>query len=250
MALKRGVTCPSTGSSIVSMCLCCGYNWATPCTSIIASRPLLSLPLSSLYGWLAGWLSYAFCLMLVVFGRVHVSTRGRVSEPPSERANEGLFGLHVTRLARAFETSESQAKAELHFTRVLRSIFVRGRVLDTSDLCIIPGKKVWSISTSVSLLQDDGNAIDALAFAILVSLFHFRRSSVQLVVPPPSNDARLMPDSSVRLCPPVERPPLSLSLSYLPITSTLALLSPQYVFSLFSSLLFSPPPFFSSLVPC
>lgn len=52
--------------------------------------------------------------------------------------------------------------------------------VDTEALCIVAGERVWAIKVTISIVDDDGNLIDACAIAAISALHHFRRPDVSI----------------------------------------------------------------------
>lgn len=98
-------------------------------------------------------------------------------------------------------------------------LFARGRVVDAESLCVLPGRKVWSVRVDVSVLNDDGNATDAAVCAVSAALLHFRRPELTI-----RND-------EVTVHPPDERDPVPLHLHSPPFTVTSAVACGGSVFA-------------------
>ena len=49
------------------------------------------------------------------------------------------------------------------------------RALDVESLSILTNKCVWSITVELTLVNNDGNLIDAFYLAAIISLLHFRK---------------------------------------------------------------------------
>ena len=52
------------------------------------------------------------------------------------------------------------------------------RAVDTEALCVIPGVAVWALRVDVTVMNDDGNLVDACGLAAMAALLHFRRPDV------------------------------------------------------------------------
>jgi len=91
--------------------------------------------------------------------------------------------------------------------RVLETIVKQGKLLDPESLCVVIGASVWSVRVDVTILCDDGNVMDAVAWAAIGALHVARRLEVSVS----GERARLHP----------ERDPVPLSLHHLafPITA-------------------------------
>jgi exosome complex RNA-binding protein Rrp42 (RNase PH superfamily) len=58
----------------------------------------------------------------------------------------------------------------VEITRFLEKLLKSSRAIDTESLCIMNGKIVWSINITISIIDYDGNIIDPISLAILLSL--------------------------------------------------------------------------------
>ena len=52
------------------------------------------------------------------------------------------------------------------------------RALDVESLCILSGKCVWSIEVNLTLINNDGNLIDAFYLAAITSLLNYKKPQV------------------------------------------------------------------------
>ncbi len=113
-------------------------------------------------------------------------------------------GLGTSTQLKFGKTQQSVAIAH-----TLEALIKNGRVISTDGLCAVPGVKVWSIRVDCTLLNDDGNVLDAAVFAALGALHSFRR-----------------PEISIRgehVTVHKERDPIALSLHHFPFPFTCAL---------------------------
>ena len=65
-------------------------------------------------------------------------------------------------------------------SRLLEKTLRRSGALDTESLCIIAGKKCFSVRADVHILDHDGNLMDASCLALVAALLHFRRPDVEV----------------------------------------------------------------------
>jgi exosome complex component RRP45 len=123
--------------------------------------------------------------------------------------------LNVTDAGSGISSSlrHAQTPVTASIARLLDATIRQSRALDTESLCVIPGKKVWSIRVDVKILNDDGNVHDACVWAALAALQHYRRQELTIrgedVI---AHDAR-------------ERNPVPLSLHHAPYSVTCAITS-------------------------
>lgn len=97
--------------------------------------------------------------------------------------------------------------------------------VDTDELCIEPGSRVWLVRVDIHVLDDDGNLGDCASIAAIAALQHFRRPAVSVH------------DGIVTVHSADERPPVPLTIHHAPICVTFAFFgdgcasSPSHVFS-------------------
>lgn len=163
-------------------------------------------------------------------GQVHVSIGSTVAlasatveavTPYSDRPAEGILGIAVELSAAASEPAALEfAVHGAHPPADRLAMALRGnvervirdsRAVDTEALCIIAGKKVWAVSVDVSIVDADGNCIDAAHLAAMAALLHARRNDVSIS----GTDIHIHPFS--------EREPLPLPVHHVPLTVTYAL---------------------------
>lgn len=87
------------------------------------------------------------------------------------------------------------------------------RALDCESLCILTGKYAWKISCELSLINNDGNLLDAFNYASIVTLYRFKLPMVSVEV------------GKVKVHSFEEKRPQSLSIHHLPISMTFSVLS-------------------------
>jgi exosome complex component RRP45 len=139
-----------------------------------------------------------------------VKVSAEVTVPYSDRPFDGVFNI-VTELSPmtspAFEVNRP-TETEVLLSRILEKTVRRSGALDTESLCLIAGKKCWSIRVDVHVLSHDGNLVDASCFAVVAALRHFRK-----------------PDTSIEgevltVYTPAEREPVPLSWLHSPLCVT------------------------------
>jgi len=108
-------------------------------------------------------------------------------KPPfSDSPNEGVLSVSaefVPIASAEFETGPPDENA-IELARVVDRGLRESKLLDTSKLCIIPGKKVWTVHVDIYILDHCGNLIDAAALAALSALLSSKmpKSDVKLRV--------------------------------------------------------------------
>lgn len=117
--------------------------------------------------------------------RVLCSVAGEVVAPSADRPYDGFVSFHVDLSPMASEfydpfpsvhsATYSQAS---EMAVMIETMLRRSRAIDTEGLYIEGGSKVWSLSITIHVLDNDGNVLDAAALAALAGLLHFRRNKV------------------------------------------------------------------------
>lgn len=110
--------------------------------------------------------------------------------------------------ATAMRSAAGRTSDTVLIARTLESLLKTGRALDTESLCVLPGRKVWSLRVDVTVYNDEGNAMDAAMWAAIAALRHFRRSEITV-----SGDV-------VTVHSPHDRDPIPLALHHIPIAIT------------------------------
>lgn len=98
-----------------------------------------------------------------------------------------------------------------HISRMLELALRRSSALSTESLCLVAGKSVWSLSTTIHILSHDGSLLSTASLAVLCSLLHFR-------LPDTSVTGGELTVYSVR-----EREPVPLALLHWPLCVTFAI---------------------------
>jgi len=113
--------------------------------------------------------------------RCLAATHAEVVAPLPERPSEGFFSFLVDYSPMASPSYELQSnvqKRQADVSRVVERAVRQGRALDVEGLCILAGRKVWSVRVDVRVLDDAGNVCDCASIATLASLLSFRRNDV------------------------------------------------------------------------
>jgi len=108
-----------------------------------------------------------------------------IQEPFPDRPNEGFLTFQTdfsTVGSRPIGTKQTSQQRELciEISRVIDRSLRGSRAIDTEALCIIAGRKVWSLRVDVHILQDDGNVFDCCHLAAISALLHFKRPEVTI----------------------------------------------------------------------
>ena len=113
--------------------------------------------------------------------RCLAATHAEVVAPAPERQSEGFFSFLVDYSPMASPSYELQAhvvRKQADVARVVERAVRQGRALDVEGLCILAGRKVWSVRVDVRVLDDAGNVCDCACLATLATLLAFRRNDV------------------------------------------------------------------------
>lgn len=96
--------------------------------------------------------------------------------------------------------------------KVLEKTFKSSRAVDLESLCIITGQRVWNVRVDVHIIEDDGNAVDAVVLAALTALTDFRRPDVEVTA-----------EQEVIVHSMFEKHPVPLSIHHFPASVSFAL---------------------------
>ncbi|RNF00499.1 ribosomal rRNA processing protein 45 [Trypanosoma rangeli] len=125
-------------------------------------------------------------------------------EPSPYRPKQGMLEFSVRQ---PYTERDSGAKSrELKtLTAFLERLIKTGGVVDTESLCMLPGRRVWSVSVDITVLNDEGNVTDVVVWATVAVLLHYRRPELTIR------------GNSVIVHPPHEREPVPLSVHHVPL---------------------------------
>ncbi|KAG5479146.1 hypothetical protein LSCM1_02999 [Leishmania martiniquensis] len=137
-------------------------------------------------------------------------------EPSPYRPKHGFFEVHARQLLHErdpLDQPKELKRISMYLTRLLS-----GSVLETEGLCVIPGRRVWSIDAEVIVMNSDGNVQDVAQWAVMAALQHVRRPELTIR------------GDDVIVHPPHERDPVPLPLHHIPLSFTFAVCAnPQEV---------------------
>ena len=104
--------------------------------------------------------------------RVVTGVKFEIGAPFSDMPNDGVLSVSAEFVPFAspeFETGPPDETA-VELARVVDRGLRASKLLDTSKLCIVPGKKVWIAWVDMYILDHCGNLIDAAALSALSAL--------------------------------------------------------------------------------
>lgn len=102
--------------------------------------------------------------------------------PFTDRPFDGVFAIASElspMVAPSFEVNRP-TETEVLLSRLLEKTIRRSGALDTESLCLIAGKKCWSIRADLHVVSHDGNLIDTACLAIVAALRHFRKPEASI----------------------------------------------------------------------
>lgn len=141
-----------------------------------------------------------------------------ISPQNSDRPNEGCINIKVDLSPMAcmgFYVGAEQDKSQ-RIHRILERV-LRERAsgaLDTESLCVLSGIAVWKLHVTITVLDDDGNIVDASLLSALAALRHLRLPETQI-----------LSEERVEVFNDEERDPVPLPLHHTPIPVSFALLA-------------------------
>eukprot|EP01017_Pseudomicrothorax_dubius_P042418 TRINITY_DN6921_c0_g1_i5.p1 TRINITY_DN6921_c0_g1~~TRINITY_DN6921_c0_g1_i5.p1 ORF type:complete len:255 (-),score=37.65 TRINITY_DN6921_c0_g1_i5:281-1045(-) len=106
--------------------------------------------------------------------RIYANITSNLVEPNPSRPNEGFmkFGVDLSVLSND-EQALSQHRMHRYsaeISKVLENIIKATKVVDAESLVVQANKLVWSIYVQLSVVNNDGNLIDALYLAAILAL--------------------------------------------------------------------------------
>ena len=123
-----------------------------------------------------GWIGPAEGSAHVKLGdtEVVVGTKMEHGEPFPDTPGEGVVITSAELIPMASPQYESGPPGEdaTELARVVDRGIREGNVIDTSDLCIEEGEKVWMIFIDIHVLNFDGNLIDACGIGAMTALMN------------------------------------------------------------------------------
>lgn len=101
-------------------------------------------------------------------------------EPLPDRMSEGVVAFFVEFSPMASPTFEVGRPSEdaVELSRLLERVLRKSQAVDIESLCVIAGKRVWSVRCDVTVLDHCGNLPDAALLASLAALKHYQLPAV------------------------------------------------------------------------
>ncbi|KAJ0246575.1 Exosome complex component RRP45B [Hirschfeldia incana] len=115
----------------------------------------------------------------VQLGNTHVMgfVTAQLVQPYKDRPNEGSLSIFTEFSPMADPSFEPGRPGEsaVELGRIIDRGLRESRAVDTESLCVLAGKKVWSVRIDLHILDNGGNLVDAANIAALAALMTFRR---------------------------------------------------------------------------
>ena len=130
-----------------------------------------------------------------------------IVEPRADRPTEGLlqFYTELSPMAAPDIRPGRQSDKAIEIGRVLERGLRESKAIDTEALCILAGKKVWSVRVDMHVMDHDGNLVDCANLAAVAALRNFRKPEV------------VVTGETVVVFAPEDRAPTGLSMNHLPL---------------------------------
>lgn len=138
-------------------------------------------------------------------------------EPYADRPTEGqlLFFVELSPMASSSFEAGRPSDHAIELMRMLERALRKSQAVDIEALCVVAGKRVWSVRTDVTVLDDRGNVSDAAVAAALGALLTLRLPAVSIIG---SGD-----EATVKALPPDQSEPSALVFHHLPVAVTSAI---------------------------
>lgn len=120
---------------------------------------------------------FGTCAVSLGNSRVLATISGEIAEPKSSRPSEGSLKIMVDLSPMAspnYEVGGKNIEETVALVRVLERSIRDARCIDMEGLCLIPGKKCWSLDSSLVVYNADGNLIELASIALVAALSHYR----------------------------------------------------------------------------
>jgi exosome complex component RRP45 len=123
---------------------------------------------------------YGSVLVAIGNTRVLATVTAEIAEPKVTRPSEGMLRISVdlSPMASPFYETNRLMDESVEIARLLERSIREARSFDTESLCLISGKKAWSLEANVVVFNTEGNVIESCSVALIAALSHFRRKDV------------------------------------------------------------------------
>lgn len=103
-------------------------------------------------------------------------------EPFPDTPNEGVLAVNLELLPHASPSFEPGPPDEnaIEMARIVDRGIRESKSIKSSELCIVPGKKVWIVYVDISAMDHDGNIVDAAGLAAMAALLSCKIPDVRV----------------------------------------------------------------------
>ena len=160
----------------------------------------------------------ASCTLVMGTTRILSSVAAYLEPPFPDRPSEGSvrFNVEFSPMASpSFEAGRPGEEAN-EVARLVDRALRGSRAIDQEALCVLAGRKVWSLRVDIHVLDHGGNLVDACCLSALGALMAFKK---------PETSVETGVDGTVEVIvhPPEVKEPLPLTLHHLPVSVTYGL---------------------------
>lgn len=145
--------------------------------------------------------------------KVSCSVTCELVVPYPDRPHEGILNIQ-TDFMHSAKPGAPQTGSIVDLQIIERTI---QKAIDVESLCIVPGTKVWHVKCQLVIIDDCGSVTDCCSIAACGALLHFRRPDITVV------------GEDVTVHSVEDRIPVPLSIHYIPISVSFALIDTQGV---------------------
>ena len=123
------------------------------------------------------------CLVKMGKTQVLAGVKMEVSKPFPDTPEDGTMMINGELVPIAFTQFFAGPPSEdsIEMARVIDRGIRESKSLDTSKLCIVPGKWVWSVMVDIHVLDYDGNLFDAGNLAVINALWNTKIPKIEEV---------------------------------------------------------------------
>lgn len=123
---------------------------------------------------------FGCCVAAIGNTKVITQVSAVIAEPRLTRPSEGVINIRadLSMLGSAgYDTSRNSEQC-VQLSRLLHKGIRDARCIDLESLCVISGEKVWHLQVDVTVLNHEGNLIEAASVSALGALAHYRGPEV------------------------------------------------------------------------
>lgn len=114
--------------------------------------------------------------------RVMAAVAATLEAPYNDRSREGSLRFNVELSPMASPSFEAGRPGEgaVELSRIVERAIKQSGAVDMEALCVLPGRKVWSLRVDVHVLDHCGNLVDGCCLAALAALVAFKKPQVSV----------------------------------------------------------------------